>query len=65
MLESEAVLEGVARISSRALDQSQLKKYDKNEKQLVTSLAQTQKGKTQMAERYLLSNIYCVRVSGW
>ena len=52
MFESEA--EGVVRINGKAMDQSQLKKYDKNEKHQVSSLAQTHKGKTHKAERYLL-----------
>ena len=37
--------EGVMKINSRALDQSQLKRYDKNEKHLVARLALTSKGK--------------------
>ena len=37
--------EGVMKINSRALDQSQLKRYDKNEKHLAVSLAHTSKGK--------------------
>ena len=37
--------EGVMKINSGALDQSQLKRYDKNEKHLAVSLAHTSKGK--------------------
>ena len=37
--------EGVMKINSRALDQSQLKRYDKNEKHLAARLALTSKGK--------------------
>ena len=42
----QTVAEGVMKINSRALDQTQLKRYDKNEKHLAVSLAQTSKGKT-------------------
>ena len=43
---------GVKKINSRALDQSQLKRYDKNEKHLALSLAHTSKGK-----KYKLLNL--------
>ena len=41
----QTVAEGVMKINSRALDQSQLKRYDKNEKHLAARLALTSKGK--------------------
>ena len=49
MLRSEEPVQGVVRINGKALDQSQLKKYDKNEKSLVTCLSLTHKGKTPQA----------------
>ena len=45
MLRFDQTAEGVMKINSRALDQSQLKRYDKNEKHLAASLAHTSKGK--------------------
>ena len=41
----QTVAEGVMKINSRALDQTQLKRYDKNEKHLAASLAHSSKGK--------------------
>ena len=41
----QTTAEGVVKINSRALDQSQLKRYDKNEKHLAASLAHSSKGK--------------------
>ena len=50
MLGSQQPAEGVVRINGKALEQSQLRKYDKNEKYLVIGLAQTNKGKTPQAQ---------------
>ena len=51
-LDTPPQLEGVARINGKPLEQSQLKKYDKNEKSLVTCLSLTHKGKTPQAPHY-------------
>ena len=51
----QTTAEGVVKINSRVLDQSQLKRYDKTEKHLAVSLAQTSKGKTRESENF---NIY-------
>ena len=48
----QTTAEGVVKINSRALDQSQLKRYDKTEKHLAVSLAQTSKGKTCKSENF-------------
>ena len=50
MLGSQQEAQGVVRINGKALEQSQLRKYDKNEKYLVIGLAQTHKGKTPQAQ---------------
>ena len=50
--------EGVARINGKPLEQSQLKKYDKNEKQLVIVLAQTHKGNSRLVRLPLLQASY-------
>ena len=58
----QTTAEGVVKINSRALDQSQLKRYDKTEKHLAVSLAQTSKGKTRESENF---NIYGFISSIW
>ena len=54
----QTTAEGVVKINSRALDQSQLKRYDKTEKHLAVSLAQTSKGKTRESENFKYLRLY-------